>query len=126
VVLDQPGGIKPAQVTALAKALNRPVDLIKPIVEAARTKFTTRVERYVDIHMEAVEKALEIGTAKSLEVATVASQWALQSIAHEGARVVPKATGEVGSGLKIVIGLKVGGGRPEVDTPPIDAEVVKE
>lgn len=106
VVLDQPGGIKPAQVTALARALNRPIDLIKPIVEAARTKFVTNVARYVDIHMTATEGALAEGDH---EQALKGSQWAIQNMAHEGVRVVDKITGETNSGPRVVIGIKVGG-----------------
>jgi len=118
VVLDQPGGIKPAQVTALAKALNRPVDLIKPIVTAARDKFVKNVGRYVDLHMNATEGAL---WAEDYETAAKASQWALQNIAAGGARVVDKVAGG-DAGPKIQIGIKLGGKNEE---PAIAAEVVK-
>lgn len=119
VVLDQPGGIKSAQVTALAKALNRPVDMIKVIVEEARTKFVKNVDRYVDIHMQAAEGAL---IAEDFETATKAAQWYLANIAHDGARVIEKVASE-SSGTKIMIGLKVGG---KNENTPIEAVLVKE
>jgi hypothetical protein len=108
VILDSPGGLATSQERGLSQALCRPLAALKPYIEEAREKFVKRAPRYTDIHIAAAEKALANGDAKSLEVATRSSQWALENISAEGARVVDKETKET-SGVKILVGVKIGG-----------------
>ena|ERR1700674_3152186 len=115
VILDSPGGLATSQERGLSQALCRPLAALKPYIEEAREKFVKRAPRYTDIHIAAAEKALANGDAKSLEVATRASAWALENISTENERVIERPTiGPVGQ--KIMIGIKVGG----VDAPKVE------
>ena len=119
VVADQPGGILPSQVTALATALRRPKELTKQLVEEAKENFVASAGRYVDIHKEATEAALANGDSKSLEVAVRGSQWALENLSAEGVRIVDKVSTE-STGPKIMIGIKLGGMTDAVVATKID------
>lgn len=110
----------PAQVHSLAKALRRSRTAVRQAVEDARDTFVERAGRYVDIHMTTVEAALANGDAKSLEVAARGAQWALEHVSADGVRVVEKT--EANPGLKVAIGIKIGG----VDTPVTAAATVVE
>lgn len=108
VVSDSPRELKQGQINGLAQALRRSRETIKALVEEARDTFVERSKRYVDIHMEAAEKALADGSAKALEQAVKASQWAMENLSAEGARIIDRPTDQAG-GHKILIGIKVGG-----------------
>ena len=107
-VRDQPQEITPRQLTALANTIRRPKETVKRMIEDAKDTFVENVGRYVEIHKQATEKALENGDAKSLEVATRAAAWAIENTSAEGVRLVDKP--EKGhEGTKIQIGVKIGG-----------------
>jgi hypothetical protein len=108
VVLDSPAEVTPQQVSALATALNRTPAAIKKLVQDARTMLVSSAGDYVAIHKLATEAALRAGDPKSLDVAIKASQWAIQNISADGARVVDKASTEP-QGQRIFIGIKMGG-----------------
>lgn len=107
-VMDQPGTITDDQENALAVALKRTPGVIKKLIQDARHNFAAKAGRYVEIHAEATEKALSSGTVNGLETALKGSQWAIERIAEDGARVVDKAT-EAPAGAKIVLGIQMGG-----------------
>ncbi len=108
LVLDQPQPMTEQQIGNLSRVLRRSKEAIRDMVDHARENFVTRAERYVDVHAEATEAALKAGDPKSLEVATRSSQWALEHISADGARIVEKSATQ-GSGVKILIGVKIGG-----------------
>lgn len=117
-VADQPLAVSEGQVTALAKVLRRSTDDAKKLIEDAKDVLINNTKRYATIHMQATEDALAEGSAKSLDVATKAAQWALENIAEGGVRAV-EATVKAESGTKVFVGIKFGGlNTPEV----VDAE----
>jgi hypothetical protein len=107
-VANNAGDVSPVQERALAKVMRRSNELTKQLIDEAREKFLIRAGRYVDIHMETTEKALAIGSDKSLEVAARASQWALEHISEDGARIVERDKTE-SDGSKIMIGVQIAG-----------------
>lgn len=110
VVLDQPGEMRPAQVTHLAKALRRSTEVVKQVIEGAQDKFRENADFYVQSHRDAVADALANGDAKSLGVAAAASQWAIERISAEGTRIIEKSNAESGNhGPRVMIGIQVGG-----------------
>lgn len=127
LVLDSPVELSSKQVNGLAKALRRPASTVRVIIEKAQTKFRSKAERYVDIHMEATEKALEQGTDKSLEVAAKAAQWALERMSGEGVAVLEpvKVDPKGNSGAKIIIGVRVGGMKANDEAPAIETTVTE-
>lgn len=104
-VAEMPGGVSVREATSLAKALNRPKEMIIAAIEEARNKFILRASRYVDIHMQAAEQAIEDGDN---ETAGKLSQWAIENISGEGKRIVNKQV-ETGTGAKVFVGIKLGG-----------------
>jgi len=112
-VMDQPSAVTPDQENALAVALKRTPLVVKRLIQDARQNFAAKAGRYVEVHMEATEKALQAGTVTGLDVALRGSQWAIERIAEDGARVVDKAT-EQNAGTKIVLGIQMGGIAPTV------------
>ncbi len=123
-VLDQPGPITPKQERALTAALRRTPETVKGLIEDARLEFAGHAGRYVEVHAKAVDDALASGTVTGLDTAIRGSQWAIEKISSDGARVVDKAAGGESGGTKILIGIQVGG----VDAPAtaITIPVVKE
>lgn len=113
LVTDSPGPITDIQEQALAVALRRTPAAIKTLIESARANFAAKAGRYVDIHSEATEAALKSGTVTGLQTALSGSQWAIERIAQDGARVVDKAA-QQDVGQKIVIGIQMGGISPSV------------
>ena len=121
-VQDQPCEITPKQVTALASTLRRSKELVKQMIEEAKDNFQGAAKRYVEIHKEAIEAALENGDAKSLHVAVQGSQWAMENLSAEGVSIVNKKQ-ESGSGAgRIAIGIQIGGMRVD---QPVEAKVVE-
>lgn len=118
VVMDQPGELKPSQINGLAKALRRSKDAVKSMIEDAQEKFRANADFYVETHKAATQAALNMGSVAGLEVATKSSQWAMERISGEGARIVEKAGAEAGpAGPRVMIGIRVGG----IDaTKPVD------
>jgi hypothetical protein len=108
VVMDSPREVDARQINGLAKGLRRRRSAIKEAVEQAREIFLGRAPRYVDIHMQTTEAALAAGDPKSLEVAARSSQWAIEHTSADGASIIEKVT-EGSSGVKVIIGVKVGG-----------------
>ncbi len=123
VVMDQPGEVSPQQVRALATTLKRTPAMIKALVADARERFVSRAGDYVDIHFNATQKASLSDDPKSLDVAVKASQWAIQNLSGEGARVVDKASTEP-QGQRIFIGVRIGGvdASRQITSEVIDAE----
>ena len=105
-VANNAGDVSPVQERALAKVIRRSTEYTKQLIDEAREKFIARASRYVDIHLATTEKALAGDDPKSLEVAARASQWAIEHIGSDGARIVDKATTE-SSGAKIMIGVQL-------------------
>ena len=88
LVLDQAQPITPVQERAMARMLRRSPEVVKELIPGARVTFATRAPRYVDIHLRATEKALASGTAAGLDTALRSSQWAIERIAQDDARVI--------------------------------------
>lgn len=122
LVLDSPVELNSKQVNGLAKALRRPVSTVRTMIEKAQTKFRSKAERYVEVHLEATEAALRRGTDRSLEVATKASQWAIEKMSGEGARIIEPAAvvGPGQLGPRVMIGVKIGGMKHNDAQPTID------
>lgn len=108
VVQDFPGELGTTQVTALATTLKRTKEAVKTMIEQARQNFVSEAESYVSIHKQVVNAALANGDAKSLDVALKGSQWALENIGSDGARVIEVAKAGP-SGTKIMVGIQIGG-----------------
>ena len=109
IVANTPGGLKDADVKALAKVMRRSPEVVQGLIVNAREKFLGSASRYVEIHMSAVESALADGSAAALEQAIKGSQWAIENLAAEGQRIVDKPEKNSGAGVKIMVGVKVGG-----------------
>ena len=110
IVLNSPGGLSSAEVTALARVLRRPKSAVKAAVENAREMLAESAGEYAAIHKAAVMAAYDRGDN---ETALKGSQWALTNISHEGARIIDKATGEA-AGTKVMIGIQMGSMTPSV------------
>ena len=84
----------------MARMLRRSPEMVKDLIQDARVTFAKRAPRYVDIHLRATEKALASGTANGLDDGAPGSQWAIERIAQDGARVIdpPKAGASSGPG----------------------------
>lgn len=121
LVRDIPHEITPAQIGALSTLLERPPEKIREMVAEARRTFVMNANRYVDIHKQGAERALEAG---DYETATRASQWALTNIAVEGQRIVDRAEEGGTAQPKVLIGIKLGGlerdTRNDVTSTPIN------
>jgi hypothetical protein len=115
---DQPREITEDQTRALSKVMRRSKEVVKDIIEQAREEFQSSALDYVKLHKEAAISAFERGDD---ETAIKASQWAITNMSQEGTRVVEKVAAEGGGGVKIMIGVQMGG----IDKPkgPIVAEV---
>jgi hypothetical protein len=109
VVADQSSEMTERQINALAVVTRRSKALVKKAVEEAHETFVDRSKRYVDIHLQAVEAGLNRGTDKGLEVAQKGSQWAIENISEQGARVIEKQAKDDNAGARIMIGVKIGG-----------------
>jgi hypothetical protein len=107
-VMDQDQPITPVQERAMARMLRRSPEVIRDLIQDARVTFATRAPRYVDIHLRATEEALASGTVTGLDTALKASQWAIERIAADGARVIDPTKAVASSGPRIVIGVEVG------------------
>ena len=116
------GVVTVKDITALAKVTGEQKLTILSIVEMAKQTFSDAAVEYVDIHKQATQMALANGDAKSLAVATAASQWAIEKIEHEGKRIISKEAPVVGNtGTKIMIGITLGGKNPTF----ADAETIE-
>jgi len=109
---DQPREITPAQTMALSKVMRRSKEVVKDIIEQAREEFQGAALDYVKLHKEAAIAAFENGDN---ETAVKASQWAIANMSQEGTRVVEKVVAEGGGGVKIMIGVQMGG----IDKPKV-------
>ena len=108
-VADQTQEITPSQITGLAKTLRRTKEMVRRLVEEAKESFVESAVDYVRIHKQATDAALASGTVAGLEVAVGASQWAMENLSAEGARIIDKAAGK-GSGSPVInVGVKIGG-----------------
>ncbi len=122
-LVDRKKGLVTAEdVVALAKVTGVTKSKITELVETAREQFSGAAVEYVNIHKQATQAALANGDAKSLDVATRASQWAIEKISHEGKRVIDgPVKGPTEGGTKIMIGIQLGGQNPafiEAETAP--------
>ena len=103
---DQPREITETQTRALSKVMRRSKEVIKDLIEQAREEFQSSGLDYVRLHKEATISAFERGDD---EVAIKASQWAIANMSQEGTRVVEKVAAEGGGGVRIMIGVQMGG-----------------
>jgi hypothetical protein len=113
-VLDQDQPITPVQERAMARMLRRSPEVIRDLIQDARVTFAKRAPRYVDIHMRATEEALASGTVNGLDTALRGSQWAIERIAADGARVIDPPNAASSSAPRIIIGVEVGSIKPPV------------
>lgn len=109
IVANTAGGLQASDVRALAKVMRRSPDVVAGLIAEARDKFLGSAGRYVEIHRQAVEDALADGSAAALEQAIKGSQWAIENLAAEGARIVDKPDKNSGAGVKIMVGVQLGG-----------------
>lgn len=111
-------------VTALARITGATKDVLTEIIDQARERFSGAAVDYVNLHKEATVLAVANGDAKSLDVATRASQWAIEKLSHKGGRVIEAPAKVVGDGsTKILIGISLGGKNPTyTDTEVVDAQ----
>lgn len=107
VVMDSAAEMTNGQILSLARVLRRTPDMIRTLVEQARESFVEGAPDYVRIHKQAVTDALALGDSKALQVAVQGSQWAIEKISAEGARIIDKDLGP--SGSRIMVGIKIGG-----------------
>ncbi len=119
LVQDQPREMPESQINALAKGLRRSRARIKEVVENARDRFVEQTDRYVDIHRQATEGALDTDDFKT---AQLGAQWFLENVAAEGARMIDKAKVEAPKGTQIMIGIRMGGTTEALKTPVIEVE----
>lgn len=114
------GVITVKDVTALAKVTGEKKLTVLRILEEAKEKFSGAAVEYVDIHKQATQAALANGDAKSLAVATAASQWAIEKISSDGKRIIDREVVQSGNqGTKIMIGIQLGGKNPTyIDADP--------
>jgi len=103
----------------MARMLRRSPEVVKELIQDARVTFAKRAPRYVDIHLRATEKALASGTAAGLDTALKASQWAMERIAADGARVIDPPKASASSGMRVIVGVAVGGIKPPVTEIPL-------
>lgn len=108
IVASQDGVVSSEQVTGLALTLNRTTEAIKTAIKEAQDKFLGRADRYLDLHLEAVEKAVGTNDPKGLDAAIKGSQWAIEHMSKDGQSIVEKKNTE-SSGVKVLIGVQVGG-----------------
>ena len=115
-VLDQPGELKPTQVTALAKTLNRSKDAVTKMIQEAREHFLEGANRYIEIHRCAVEDALAEGSPKGLEQARLGAEWAIEKMSSGGVRIIeaPEKAGAA-TGVQIMVGVRIGGLKDETN-----------
>lgn len=120
VVQDTPGSVSDAQVNGLARSLKRSKAVILQLIDEARETLAGAALDYVQMHKEAVEKAVANGDAKSLEVAIKGTQWAMSNLSLEGKRVIDARQVDGGGGPRILIGIKLGGlVQPASDAPAL-------
>jgi hypothetical protein len=120
VVADQSSEMTERQINALAVVTRRSKALVKKAVEEAHETFVDRSKRYVDIHLATVEQAFAKGTDKGLEVAQKGSQWAIENISEQGARIVEKKSDDTSTGTRIMIGVALGGTKTPLTHGVID------
>lgn len=111
----------PVQKAAIEAGVDVTGKSVKELVKQARERFLSRVNDYVDIHIEAARVAAADGDAKP-------AQWALERIAAEGERVVelvadPRAMPSPMQG-GINIGVMVGGIPAPPATQTLDTAIV--
>jgi len=83
--------------------------MVRKLVEEAKESFVESAVDYVRIHKQATDAALASGTVAGLEVAVGASQWAMENLSAEGARIIDRAAGKGSGGPVINVGVKIGG-----------------
>jgi hypothetical protein len=110
LIADTPGDITPTQVESLAITLRREPDTIADAVAAARVKLQENLGRYVDIHREAAELALQTDDP---DVARKAAEFMIEKVSarrRDGKveRLIEAAASEP-NGPRIQIGIALGG-----------------
>lgn len=124
-VAQRGGELPDIQVSRLAKTLRFTKDEIRDMVLVAKENLAVAAQDYVRIHQDAVRAALDNGDARSLQVAVQGSQWAMENIGVEGARVIDRTSGGADGGTKILIGVHLGGRNKLVeDEGAIEAKVL--
>jgi hypothetical protein len=110
MVAETPGDISPAQVEGIAIALKRQPDAIADAIVAVREKLQSNLGRYVDIHMEAAQLALETDDP---DVARKAAEFMIDKVSARRAdgkveRLIEAPASEP-NGPRIQIGIALGG-----------------
>lgn len=124
LVHEHPRELSPAQVNGLAKAMRRSPAIVKELVEQAKEEFVSQADHYVRVHRKVVDDALANGDPKSLSVALEGSQWFLEKVSEQGARVIEKeAKAEVGQ--RVMIGIRIGAVDQPVDVVTIPTITVE-
>jgi hypothetical protein len=106
---DSPTEASPALVQGLSMTLKRSKQAVKDAIDRARIKFAQQAEHYTEVHKQVVDTALLDGSAKALEQARLGAEWAMENISIEGTRIVDKPSKDVNTGLKVMVGVKIGG-----------------
>jgi hypothetical protein len=110
IVRDTPGEFVPAQIEATAIVLKRSPSAIARAVEDAKQRLQERASEYVDLHMDAAKKALEINEVGE---ARKAAEWALEHISatdDQGKRVsIVESKASESNAPTIKIGIALGG-----------------
>lgn len=113
IVADQPNDMTDAQVTALATLLQRRESTVRILIKQARQRLVKNADLCVDTHQQAMTNALAEGDN---EIAGRLAIWGMEHISLGGERLVDKATDTANGGVKVMVGVKIGGQR-EVEIP---------
>lgn len=110
IVRESPGELLPAQIEATAIALNRRPATIADALEKARAKLQDQAEKYVDIHLQAVEDAL---ADRDQDTARKGAEWYLEKISArdssgKSTRIIEASSAE-SSAPSVRIGIALGG-----------------
>jgi hypothetical protein len=98
---DQPHEVTDEQIGMLARLMHRYPKTVRRCIEQAREEFVMRTRRYLDVHMEATEKAL---AEKDYATAARHAEWALENLGVEGTRVIDRSKSD-GPGTKVYVRL---------------------
>jgi len=108
IVADHHGKVSDSQALAIATDLEMKPTTVKRWIQEARKQFLSKAERYVSMHEEACQAALESETVKGFEQARLGAEWAIQHLSQDGEGIVEKSRNDT-NGVKVFVGLQLGG-----------------
>lgn len=113
IVAENDGQVSRDQLDATAIVLRRDPSTIARYIEIAKEKLQSRAERYVDIHLEATEKALASDDPRAIGEARKGAMEMISSLSAKdrqgkSVRLIDRDDHE-SSGPKIAIGINLGG-----------------